>query len=279
MQRVVSVVVALTMCHLVYAQNVTLLPNIYDLGTLTTGAKGEASFQFQNIGDLPVYIKKCLSDCNCIVSNCPKGRVASGATVSIRPNYDAEKTGLIDEKLTVYWSFYPKANYLNPETVRLSGIVMDNSIGGSSSNTQKASSFKCSSQEDLERNARAFVCSPDGTDCNNDSIPHETTEEIVTSYFAQDLRILERRNLDFILDEQKRGMQGIFDENTLIEAGKIAGARYIIVPRISCFLNELSFGLKIISCEDASILATATATGGDIDFHAFLKNVEHQLFP
>ena len=142
-----------------------------------------------------------------------------------------------------------------------------------------ASEIALSMQRNLERDVRAFVYADDGVTCSGEQIKHASLEDLVTSYFGTDLRILERRNLEVILNEQKSGMQGIFDESTIVEAGKLAGAQYVLIPKVSCFLGEETYNLKIISCLDATTMASANASAEDVKLRDFLGYVESQLYP
>jgi hypothetical protein len=54
------------------------------------------------------------------------------------------------------------------------------------------------------------------------------------------IHLVERENLDQLLVEQKQSMEGIFDEATAIEAGKLLGARYLVTGEIISFDSDLS---------------------------------------
>jgi hypothetical protein len=54
------------------------------------------------------------------------------------------------------------------------------------------------------------------------------------------IQLVERENLDQLLLEQKQSMEGIFDEESAIQAGKLLGARYLVTGEIISFESELS---------------------------------------
>lgn len=52
--------------------------------------------------------------------------------------------------------------------------------------------------------------------------------------------LLNRDNMEKLLEEQKKNMEAIFGEKQIIEAGKLIGAQYILTGEIVNFQNELS---------------------------------------
>ncbi|MEY3398066.1 MAG: hypothetical protein RL220_660, partial [Bacteroidota bacterium] len=52
------------------------------------------------------------------------------------------------------------------------------------------------------------------------------------------IQLVERENLEQLLLEQKQGMEGIFDEQTAIQAGELLGARYLVTGEIIAFRSE-----------------------------------------
>ena len=236
-----------------------------------------------------MYISSCYSNGYITETICPETPINPGGTASIQAVYDTDRTGLIEGDVEVYWSFEPNVNYLVSFMIRggVSGTVIshhspDNSEpvkARQNGNSGNDSNVALSSQHSLERNVRAFVFADDDFDCSGKPVKHDNLEDLVTSYFGTDLQILERRNLEVILNEQKSGMQGIFDESTIVEAGKLAGAQYVLIPKVSCFLGEETYNLKIISCLDATTMASANASAEDVKLRDFLGYVESQLYP
>ena len=125
----------------------------------------------------------------------------------------------------------------------------------------------------------AFVYGDDGEDCDGRPINHHDLEDLVTANFAGNLRVLERRSLEVILEEQRNGLSGIFDENTIVEAGRLAGAKYVLIPKVGCLLGDQTFNLKVISCADATTLASANASASDMTLRDFYQEVKKSLFP
>jgi len=53
------------------------------------------------------------------------------------------------------------------------------------------------------------------------------------------VHLVERENLNHLLSEQKQSMEGIFDENKAIQAGKLMGARFLITGEVISFESSL----------------------------------------
>jgi len=53
------------------------------------------------------------------------------------------------------------------------------------------------------------------------------------------IQLVERENLDQLITEQMNTMDGIFDESTVIEAGKLMGSRYIVLGEVISYSNDL----------------------------------------
>jgi hypothetical protein len=69
--------------------------------------------------------------------------------------------------------------------------------------------------------------------------------------------LYERILLQNILDEQKLGMTGIFDEKTTVQIGKMYGVNAIVTGTISKFGETISIVVKLIDTETAKILASS----------------------
>jgi len=60
-----------------------------------------------------------------------------------------------------------------------------------------------------------------------------TLYEHLTNSVSEYATVVERDQLDKVLSEQKLGMSGLIDESTVVEAGKLLGANYMIISKIT----------------------------------------------
>ena len=79
----------------------------------------------------------------------------------------------------------------------------------------------------------------------NHQLPDEVQQEITSSVknkiLAQKdpfIQLVERENLNELLEEQAKGMTGLIDEKTAIKAGELTGARYIVICELVSYRHE-----------------------------------------
>ena len=64
-----------------------------------------------------------------------------------------------------------------------------------------------------------------------------TVYEHLTNSVADYATVVERDQLDKIIAEQNLGMTGLIDESTVVEAGKLLGANYVVISKITEKIN------------------------------------------
>jgi len=60
-----------------------------------------------------------------------------------------------------------------------------------------------------------------------------TLYEHLTNSVAEYATVVERDQLDKVLNEQKLGMSGLIDESTAVEAGRLLGANYMVISKLT----------------------------------------------
>ncbi len=88
-------------------------------------------------------------------------------------------------------------------------------------------------------------------------------EELITQLFQVQpghFEIVERGQLDRILEEQKLTSSGLFDEDTIAEIGKILGLQAIITGSIADLGNSVRINARAIAVDSARIFAAASTT-------------------
>ncbi|MGB1076178.1 MAG: PEGA domain-containing protein [Flavobacteriales bacterium] len=73
--------------------------------------------------------------------------------------------------------------------------------------------------------------------------------------------VLERRDIDAVLDESQRSMNGLFDEDSVVEAGLLAGAEGVVLLRESCLAGAPYFSAKLVDCQTGRQVWAGTAEG------------------
>ncbi len=78
---------------------------------------------------------------------------------------------------------------------------------------------------------------------------------------SQDLRVVERRELVRILQEQKLGSSDLASKEGRLELGKIIGAQTMIFGGFTAIAGALSIDARIVDVESGAILKTTSAQG------------------
>lgn len=87
-------------------------------------------------------------------------------------------------------------------------------------------------------------------------------EELTTRLFVLDpqLNIVERRQLQRVLDEHKLTASALFDETTIASVGRALGIQALVTGSISDLGNQVRVNARAISVDTAQVFAVAAAT-------------------
>lgn len=88
--------------------------DVFDFGTIVTGAKVKHDFEFKNTGDAPLIITSAMATCGCTVPEYPNHPIAPGEEGVITAVYDSEgQHGKQDKQITITANTQPQQNVLN----------------------------------------------------------------------------------------------------------------------------------------------------------------------
>jgi hypothetical protein len=87
-------------------------------------------------------------------------------------------------------------------------------------------------------------------------------EELAAVRLLRHYRVLERRALDALLAEQRRTMDGLYEESGVVQAGSLAGAQAVVLLRESCVGGRSFLSAKLVACETGAQVWAATSEGG-----------------
>lgn len=105
-----------------------------------------------------------------------------------------------------------------------------------------------------------FVVSLDARPCRGTADPL-VLEEQASVRLLRRYDVLERRGLDAVLAESQRGMNGLFDEESVVEAGLLAGAEGVVLLRESCLSGQPYYSAKLVECSTGRQVWAGTAEG------------------
>ncbi|MDB0059481.1 CsgG/HfaB family protein [bacterium] len=75
--------------------------------------------------------------------------------------------------------------------------------------------------------------------------------------FQKNYRVIDRENLDRILDEQKMQMTGLVNSDFAVEAGQLTGAQQVVISQCYCNNEDAVYSIKIIDCSTAEVSSSA----------------------
>ena len=70
--------------------------------------------------------------------------------------------------------------------------------------------------------------------------------------------VVERRNLERVLDEQRLALSGVLYEQSAVEAGCNVGAQGIIFTEYGCLTGQETIQLKLVDCQTSELYWSAT---------------------
>jgi TolB-like protein len=76
-----------------------------------------------------------------------------------------------------------------------------------------------------------------------------------------EVRVVERRQLQQILEELKLSASGLIDEQTAIRAGKILGANALLLGSFLKFQDSVKINVRVVKTETGEILSTERVAG------------------
>ncbi len=101
-------------------------------------------------------------------------------------------------------------------------------------------------------------------------------DKLITAFVhSKRFKVIERAQLEKILNEQKLGLSGIVDANTAAEIGKGIGVDAVVLGSITRAGNSLSIDARLIDTESAAIISAQTAYSDRISMYNIAQMVEN----
>lgn len=110
-----------------------------------------------------------------------------------------------------------------------------------------------------KKTSMAFVALT--SDAKNKLVENYVTDAVTQSVFETgNVKIIERANLEKILEEQKFQAGGLVDDNSAKAIGKIAGVDYVCYGDMKDIGNEITVNARIVDVETGEVLAISRGT-------------------
>jgi TolB-like protein len=94
------------------------------------------------------------------------------------------------------------------------------------------------------------------------------------------LRLVDRENIQSVIEEQNLGKDGRLDNATAAKVGKIVGAKYMIMGQFTDFYGRMRIDARLVDVETSQILKVATSDPKDNkreDMFRILQSVSLKL--
>ena len=249
------------------AQNITFENDIINLGDLSKNRISEVKVAFYNSSSRPLIITSCTSS-NKYVSCLPENSKVDG--------YSNGKLTLLVEPQANLDSFSAniliKNNSSNPrQQLRVYGRYSDISTNLVEDNNK----ISISVSDSIDLNASAFVITSNFNNCKNETIDDNAIELVVSSNLLGIFNIVERSQIDLILEEAKFTFTGLVNDETAIEIGNLTGAHLAIIVSTHCFDGEPLQSLKLVNCSNGNQLVSAS--GVNMSFLDFIREFRNQI--
>ena len=111
---------------------------------------------------------------------------------------------------------------------------------------------------------RVAVVAAQGMDCGGVIRPGQDLASYVEGSLLGYYEVVERRNLERVLDEQKLALSGIMFEKSTVEAGCNIGAQGIIFTEFGCIGGQETIQVKLVDCQTSELYWSATGHGSSI---------------
>jgi hypothetical protein len=81
--------------------------------------------------------------------------------------------------------------------------------------------------------------------------------DMISLGLSEKYNLIDRTQLDAIIEEQKLQLSGLTNDDKAIEAGMIVGAQYSVITNCSCMDGAPAYSIKFINCETSEVSYSA----------------------
>lgn len=94
-----------------------------------------------------------------------------------------------------------------------------------------------------------------GQSGNSAPVGKAVSSMLVTELSQRDgMRVIERRELKRLLEEQRLALSGRVDESTAIEVGEVLGVQYMIFGQVTSVMEQMRLDMRAVNVETSEVL-------------------------
>lgn len=116
----------------------------------------------------------------------------------------------------------------------------------------------------------SILCSDDSLSFLSTEIPNDLAGGFTKGGI---IKPVERQKLDKVMEELKLSMSGLTDDDYALQAGKLIGAKYILLGSMSKIGEQIKISCRLIETETSQIVYTESSRG----MYSNLFDVEDEL--
>lgn len=196
------------------------------------------------------------------------------------PQLKEHAEGLSDRLRTRYTKFNLSASNLyfsDSELTAKEMLVSDPSKTGKPATVEEEyPDVMLSLSDEMTTLKSVFVIGMASTDCNGRSTNADGLSQLASQKLNGRYTFLERAQLQALIDEQKLGMSGLIEENTIIDLGKVQGADGVLLCQETCVGGSPMQTVKLLNCTTGAQEWIASTFSGNVVnlFEAILLGLE-----
>jgi hypothetical protein len=135
-------------------------------------------------------------------------------------------------------------------------LINDKKIANeiSSTNNHLASYFESSGTLPIDRSSIVLMSNEINSCCNSSK---DLILDMVSLGLSEKYNLIDRTQLEAIIEEQKLQLSGLTNDDQAIEAGMIVGAQYSVIANCSCMDGAPAYSIKFINCETSEVSYSA----------------------
>jgi hypothetical protein len=134
----------------------------------------------------------------------------------------------------------------------ISKKLLDDEI--TSTNKHFASYFESSGMPPIDLSSIVLMSNEIDACCNSS---RDLILDMISLGLSEKYNLIDRTQLDAIIEEQKLQLSGLTNDDKAIEAGMIVGAQYSVIANCSCMDGDPAYSIKFINCETSEVSYSA----------------------
>lgn len=124
----------------------------------------------------------------------------------------------------------------------------------SSTSNHLASYFESSGTLPMDQSSIVLMSNEINSCCNSSK---DLTLDMVSIGLSEKYNLIDRTQLDAIIEEQRLQLSGLTNDDKAIQAGMIVGAQYSVIVNCSCMDGGPAYSIKFINCETSEVSYSA----------------------